>query len=116
MFRDGQWLECNDSVLTSTLEAPKMGYLFFYEKVQEIHQGLDDMSNDIPEEQVHSSILETNLCQHKRHISDNSDDFSTNDSWKKVKEGDKDISQNVEGNLDDNELGSWSIETLVAVF
>ena len=35
LFRDGQWIDCNDTVLSPATEAPAMGYLFFYDRVQE---------------------------------------------------------------------------------
>ena len=86
------------------IEAPRMGYLFFYEKIEEIHEALNVISNDFPEEQVQSIISETNLCQHKRHISENSDDSPIKDSWKKTKEDVKDTSKKLDGNFDKDEL------------
>merc|ERR1712062_44067 len=50
LYRNGQWIDCNDEVVTTTNEAPKMGYLFFYDKVSDAPLALPGLPIRIPEE------------------------------------------------------------------
>ena len=34
LYRDGQWIDCNDEVVRPTNNVPEMGYLFFYDRVK----------------------------------------------------------------------------------
>ena len=71
--------------------------------MQEVNPAFHAMSNYVPEEPTLPVIQETHLYQHKRNISEGSDE-PTKDSWKKAKDEEKDNSQNLEGNLDHAKL------------
>ena len=49
LYRNGQWIDCNDEVVTPTNNVPNMGYLFFYDRVNNQPLTLPSIPIDIPE-------------------------------------------------------------------
>lgn len=51
LYRDGQWIDCNDEIVGVTNDVPKMGYLFFYDRVSEASNFFQGFSMNSIEDQ-----------------------------------------------------------------
>ena len=44
LYQDGQWIDCNDEVVRPTNDVPEMGYLFFYDRVNQTPLALQSVT------------------------------------------------------------------------
>ena len=52
LYRNGQMIDCNDEVVRPTNKIPKMGYLFFYDRVKDLPLALPSVSVGNLEERI----------------------------------------------------------------
>ena len=72
LFRNEQWIDCNDEVVSATNKVPEMGYLFFYDRVNDVPLALLSLPMGNPEEGMPTERpeFEENYLNQKGQTSD----------------------------------------------